>query len=66
VWPSASSGRVNGDVKQIFFLLLLFSIGYRIGPNSSTGCAAGDRGTLRHLAGMTMVALEARRHQLGD
>jgi GAF domain-containing protein len=28
--------------------------------------SAGDRGTLRHLAGMTMVALEARRDQLGD
>jgi putative transport protein len=42
---------VNGDVKQIFFLLFLFSIGYRTGPQFFHGLRSGGLSQ----AGLTIV-----------
>ncbi|HEX4507697.1 MAG TPA: aspartate-alanine antiporter [Alphaproteobacteria bacterium] len=43
--------RVGGDVKQVFFLLFLFSIGYRTGPQFFHGLKSGGLAQ----AGLTVV-----------
>ena len=43
--------KVSGDVKQVFFLLFLFSIGYRTGPQFFHGLRSGGVAQ----AGLTIV-----------
>ena len=67
--------QISGDVKQCFFLLFLFSIGFRTGPQffrglratGCSGCSFSDRrdgGADRRLRGEPSVRLR-RRHRRG-